>query len=271
MSYCYFKGSIIEEDKVSIPLTNLGVQRGFGVFDYLHARAKKPTFLDDHLYRFHYSQKFLNLSYFISKAEIKAAIAGLQQINNFENSSFRLMLLADGEDTDVVLQPFFYISNKPVPDILPLIEGQAITYEYLREYPEFKTLNYQTTCALHTQRIAAKATEIIYHKAGIISEGSRSNLFIVKDGILKTPAHNILKGITRKYVMAIAADMMTVKEVDVSIEDLFSAEEVFLSSTYKQVMPLIKINDKIINDGKVGTWTLQIRKNFLDLVSRWDV
>lgn len=257
----YLNGEFVTEEKAVLPLTQTGIQRSYGIFDLFRTEDRKPRFLSDYLDRFERSQKSLNLTHLIEREEVVAAVTELQTRNQFECSTFKLVVLGDGPDTsDALFQPFFYIVNTPLdPDKLPKEIG-VITHEYLREFPEVKSLNYMTSYALHRKRFAANAGEVLFHLNGQVSEASRSNVYAIKDGKLITPAKNILLGVTRKQVLNIAKEILPVEVGDLSLKDLLSADEVFLTSTLKEVLPLKFVDDKHWENP--GPFTTKIRKVF---------
>jgi branched-chain amino acid aminotransferase len=83
-----------------------------------------------------------------------------------------------------------------------------------------------------------------------VSESSRSNVFIVKNGVLITPKSDILKGVTRNFLMQLAADVMPVEERDVTVAEVLNADEVFLSGSSKRVAPVLQVNEKRFESGK---------------------
>lgn len=266
MAYCYFKGEIVEESTASMPLHHLGVQRGFGVFDLFRGREGKPVFMEDHLDRFESSQQFLGLSDLIRKEEIRQAVADLQHKNGFAESVFKLMLLGDGSESEMKLNPFFYIlhldlSNHSNPD-----SSSIILHEYLREYPEIKSINYLTSNYLHERRMKAKAIDVVYHKDGLISEASRSNVFVVRDGEILTPKNNILGGITRKQLLSACADISPIHVTNLSVDDFKSADEVFITSTLKEVLPIVEVDGEKVAGGHIGTVTKKMQGRFKELL-----
>ncbi len=266
MAYCYFKGEVIDESKASISIHNLGLQRGFGIFDLFRGRNQKPTFMEDHLERFHRSQTFLGLDRLIHKDEIREAVGQLQKVNGFQHSTFRLMLLADGSESEAILKPLFYITNSDISNYQNPETGKVILYEYLREYPTIKSINYLTSNYLHQAKKKANAIDVIYHNNGIISEASRSNVFVIKDGELLTPSENILEGITRKNILKFTENILPLSVQPVSLDELKQADEVFISSTLKEVMPIVEIDGNKVGEGLIGNYTKQIQQGFLDLL-----
>lgn len=117
----------------------------------------------------------------------------------------------------------------------------------------------------------AGAYEAIFHRGGCVTEASSSNVFIVKNKKLLThPVNNfILNGITRRTVLEIAQDRgLDYSEEVFSLQDLFDAEEVFVSGTMTEIMPIVKIDGKIIGDGVPGEITRSIMKGYKELTQR---
>ncbi|WP_370086207.1 aminotransferase class IV [Ekhidna sp.] len=264
MAYCYFNGEIVEESKASIPLHHLGVQRGFGVFDLFRGRQGKPVFMEDHLDRFERSQQFLGLSDLISKVEIRQAVADLQQKNGFSESTFKLMLLGDGSESEMMLKPFFYILHLDLSKHQNPDSSSIILHEYLREYPEIKSINYLTSNRLHVKRMKVNAIDVVYHKDGLITEASRSNVFMVQSGEIITPKNNILNGITRKQILSFCNDIGTIHVRDVTLDEFRSADEIFLTSTLKEVLPIVEVDGKKVGDGQIGAVSKKIKRRFID-------
>lgn len=267
MAYCYFNGEVIDESKASISIHNLGVQRGFGVFDLFRGRAGKPVFMEDHLDRFDQSQQFLGLDRLVEKEEIREAIDALQEKNRFKESSFKLLILGDGSESEPALKPLFFIINADLSGFKNPECAMVILHEYLREYPLIKSINYLTSNQLHRQRMKAGAIDVIYHKDGIISEASRSNVFIVKDGVIRTPKRNILEGITRKQILTFGCEIATIEIGEVTLSEFHLADEVFISSTLKEIMPVVAIDGNEVRDGRVGPLTQRIKESFFDHLS----
>lgn len=266
VSYCYFNGSIVDEKEASLSVHHIGVVRGFGVFDFFRMRNKKYCFLEDHLDRFERSQQFMGLSSIIPKEEIREALDMLKDWNGISDAGFKLVLLGDGDETGSELNPFLYITQSDLSNHTKLPFASVILHEYLREYPHIKTTNYLTSNLLHKKRVAAGAIDVIYHHNDLVSEASRSNLFIVKDGSLFTPASNILHGVTRKQVLQLCEGVINVSVQDISVSEMLTADEVFITSTLKEICPIVEIDGKSIGSGKVGPLTRKVSAMFQQLI-----
>lgn len=130
---------------------------------------------------------------------------------------------------------------------------KLVTYEHQRQLPDVKTIDYLMAIWLRPYIMEHGADDVLYHKNGIISECPRSNIFIVtKDDTIITPANNILKGVTRKHLIEIANEKFVVEEKDVLIQDVWRAKEVFITSTTKQLLPVLQFDGHLIGNGRTG-------------------
>jgi branched-chain amino acid aminotransferase len=100
---------------------------------------------------------------------------------------------------------------------------------------------------------------VIYHHNGFISESSRSNIFVIKNGKIATPDQNILHGITRKRVLELDP---TIEIRPISFEELLDADELFMTATTKKILPVTMIDDKKIGLGIPGSRTIQLMSAF---------
>jgi len=135
-------------------------------------------------------------------------------------------------------------------------------FEYQRFLPETKTINYLPAIWLLPKLKTQGAIEPLYHFKGKILETARGNFFLVKNNTLITPKENILLGITRKYLIECARKNFEIEEREVTIEEIDTADEIFITGTSKHVLPVTQIDNKIIADGKPGVVTLRLMEAF---------
>ena len=119
---------------------------------------------------------------------------------------------------------------------------------------------------LQQQRMKAGAVDVLYHQDGFISETSRSNVFVIKNGVIKTP-EDVLQGITRKHVISMVRGAFELEIGSVSTTDLWSADEVFITSTLKEIMPIVQIDKNKIGDGSIGKITRELMTQFEKLLN----
>jgi branched-subunit amino acid aminotransferase/4-amino-4-deoxychorismate lyase len=122
-----------------------------------------------------------------------------------------------------------------------------------------------------------RARELGHHEAvfvqadGFVAEGASSNVFIVSEGVVKTPRIDtgILPGITRGYIIELCRRLeIPLVEGDLKPSDLVEADEMFLTSTLREVLPVVKVDEQIISSGIPGPTTLRIRTGYLSGITR---
>jgi branched-subunit amino acid aminotransferase/4-amino-4-deoxychorismate lyase len=144
-----------------------------------------------------------------------------------------------------------------------------ITENYTRDIPEIKSTDYKRLLSLQSVLQEKEAKDVLYHTKGQLTEMSRSNIFLVKNGIIKTPKKGILKGITRRTVLELAKPDFEVLETNIQLGEIFEADEVFTTSTNKKVMSIIKIDDIMIGGGLTGEVSKILLSRFNALAGSW--
>jgi D-alanine transaminase/branched-chain amino acid aminotransferase len=205
-----------------------------------------------------------------TKEELEALTYELIQRNQQPEAGVKMILTggysADGFEP---ASPNFIILQQPIQ--LPSKERfsnglNIILHEYLRDLPKIKSTNYLMAIWLRNKLKQQNADEVLYVKDNLVLEFPRANVFAVtKSGTLITPAENVLDGITRMMVLQLAEREYTVEKRRVTLEELFDAAEVFLTSTTRRILPVLKIDDHVISGGKPGTVTLDLYNSFLKL------
>ncbi len=262
----FVNGQYVPQSEATISVEHLGLHRALGVFDLFRSIDGRPRFFNDYLERFDKSQQFLQLGDLVRKEQLHEVISNLQVRNRFPESTFKLILLGSGVDGDPEFKPNLIALNLPFDGTRQPKSIGVITHEYRREYPEVKSLNYLTSFSLQKKKHDAGASEVIFHKDGFVTEASRCNLFVIQDGIVLTPDTDILRGITRKHVIAALKPKMEIREEPVSLAQLQSAQEVFLTSTTKEIMPVTKIDGKEIGGGNPGLVTTRMQRLFHEYI-----
>lgn len=266
---CYFNNQICAHESVAISPSNLAIHRGYGVFDYFTFHNGKNDYLDWYLDRFYRSIKKANISINITRSDIKGICEDLHRLN--ETALSNIKLIATGGDSKNGYTPegpaTFLILNyahKWNPKELYSDGSHLISFEYQRPFADIKSINYFNSYLLKEKIETYKAADVLYYNNGIISETSRANVFMVKDGILSTPKSNILPGITRKIILE-TNDRIHCLEKDIQLPELLSADEVFITSTTKYVMPIVSIDGQSISNGQPGPISGKLSKWMMTL------
>ncbi|MCA9364865.1 MAG: aminotransferase class IV [Candidatus Moranbacteria bacterium] len=265
--HCYINGVILPENDVKISPHDIGLLRGYGVFDVMRTTEDgTPFLLDDHWERLKKSAHELEMAIPITKDEFTKTIEALLQRNNMSLASIRTVLTGGiSPDSFSIGKMTFLIMTekfKKPPKEAYQNGASTITVDHRRHIPHVKTINYIVPIRHNSKRNKAKALEIIYVKDHIVYEASTSNIFIVRKNTLITPKEKILKGITRKTVLKIASPIMAIEERKMTENELFHADEVLLTASNKGVVPVTKINDKKIGNGTVGKHTKNLMKQY---------
>lgn len=268
--WAFINHQFVEAEKAVLPVSDLAIQRGYGVFDFFRTVENRPLFIDHHLDRLQHSASVLRLQLPFSKDELKKIVQELIDKNNLSTSGIRITVTGgNAADTYTPTTPNLIITQSPLTMDAAFDKSKGlhlITEEYVRELPTVKSINYLMGVYLQQKVKDAGANDVLYVKDGYISELPRSNVFVVtQQNELLTADKNILHGITRKHILQTAVNVMVVKEQPMSLIDVLTAKEVFVSSTTKRLLPVFSVDGKLIGEGKAGTVTSQLYHQFLQL------
>lgn len=271
--YSFLNGKIVTKDEALVSAWDIGMLRGFGVYDGMTAVGEKIFRFADHWQRFTDGAHALDLNIPITEDSCEKTIKELLAKNGFERSIIRMILTGgptiSGIEFDFATPTFYILVEEwiALPDNLYEEGGKLLTYSFLRQLPEIKTINYINAVKLQNFRKEEGAIEILYTYEGEVLECATSNIFLVKDGTLITPGDNILKGITRKAVLELAKEEgLNIEERIVVEEELPMAEEIFITSSFKDIVPITKIDDFTIYEEKVGPITQKILGKLRDCI-----
>ena len=259
----FINDNLFESAKASIGVYDLGLNRGYAVFDYFRIVNNKFRFFEDHLSRFSRSIQLSKIPCSFTLDEIRSKIITLKELNKINNGYVRITLTA-GDSQDFVSPSshsnlIILVGNSTTPESNTAKTGvNLISKRFQRSIPEIKTTDYFFAQMHRSEMLAANAVDILYHD-DIITETSRSNIFFIKNDTLFTPKSNILEGITRKNILSLYEDA---RIEDISINQLSEFDEAFICSSTKEVTPVLKIDDITIGSGTVGQKTMEVAQRF---------
>jgi D-alanine transaminase/branched-chain amino acid aminotransferase len=272
MKWIFLHTDFVEADKASIPISDLAIQRGYGVFDYLKVINETPVFLDEHLDRFIHSALIMRLPMPFSIIQIKDLISKLIALNDMGTSGIRLTLTGGSSyDGMSIGEPKLIIeqSQLTLPDHTIFQQGiKLVSYPYSRTLPQAKSINYLMAIWLQDFIKEQGANDVLYHTNNVITECPRANMFVVtKDDQLVTPQRLILKGITRKKILKLGAIRLNAMERDITLSELYECKEAFITSTTKMILPVLEIDKKPIGNGSPGEITAELLQQLKELQS----
>ncbi len=271
--YVYLNGEIVPAERASISPFDVGLLRGYAVFDLLQTIGGKPYMLAEHLARFRHSADTLHLSVPTTDEEIARTILDLLERNEHAEATVRMVLTGgyspDGMHFDPDTPTFFIVTHElfDVPSQYYETGAKLLTREYRREFPEAKTTNYVTWLHSHPLIEEAGALDVLYYSDGLISEAATASFYVVKDGCLHAPREGVLWGTVGTHVLDLAAQHYPVVYRDIRIEEAFAADEAFLTSSVRGVVPITQLDDRPVGDGAVGAITRHLMALYRESVA----
>jgi branched-chain amino acid aminotransferase len=264
----YVDGEFMPADRAMIPVDDLALIRGIGVFDLLRTHNGKPCFLKEHVTRLLASARRIDLELTWDHDEIcRVALETLAR-NNLNEANIRI-IVTGGSSAD-------FMSPGGNPRLLVLVTPlpkqperwyrrgiKVITLKIRRINPGAKSINYLTAAMALRHAKAQEAVEVLYlDDDDNVLEGTTSNVFVFLQGRLVTPERGILSGITRKVVLEIAAGHFPIERRDLPRQELLKAQEVFITGTNKGLVPVVDVDGTRIGKGRPGPETGRITALF---------
>jgi D-alanine transaminase/branched-chain amino acid aminotransferase len=250
--FCFSNNQIQEINTAGVPVTDLLVQRGYGIFDFLRVAKDKPLFIEAHLDRFFTSAEIMRLNIPQTREDIKNIVAELIEKNKMSYSGIR-MIIAGGDAPDgyTIEQPHLIVIQAPLAEptfTLPSTGIKLASYNYQRQIPQVKTTDYLMAVWLQPWMKQQDADDILYHHNGVVSECPRSNFFIVtNENVLVTAEKNMLKGVTRKNILTVCMENgIKVETRDLLLSEVATAKEAFITSSTKRIIPVHQVDDIVL-------------------------
>ena len=260
----YINGQFIDGAEAKVSALDLSVLRGFGVMDYLRTYGGTPFRLRAHLERFVASAAMLGLEVPVGMDAMEEVVQELISRGGFEETSVKVVLTG-GVSTDQLMpegEPTFFAVAYPfVPFPRRHFEaGISVTTEvYQRPFPKAKSIHYLPAIIALRKAEKRGAVDVLFHdEKGWIRETGTANFFAIKKGKIITPKEGILEGITREVVM----ELCDVEEREIHIDEIGEFEGAFLASSNKEVMPVISIDNCVINNRVIPLTIRNLMQSF---------
>ena len=281
----YINGKFYDKSEAKISVFDHGLLYGDGVFEGIRAYNRLVFKLKEHIERLFESAHTIMLNIPLSKEGMIKAVVETLKKNSLKDAYIRL-LVTRGEG-DLGLDPRKCEGRATVIIITDKIalypekfyrEGlEIVTVPTIRNLPEalnpqIKSLNYLNNILAKIEAINAGCDEaIMLDSLGYVAECTGDNIFIVKRNHLYTPPQcmGTLRGITRDSVLEIARkDKIQVHEHVLTRHELFISDECFLTGTAAEIVPVVKVDGRVIGTGKPGKLTLNLMKKFKELTKK---
>ena len=272
----FLNDNFIKKNKAYISVMDRGFLFGDGVYEVIPVYSNKIFQAEQHLERLQKSLKLIKLTNPYSKNKWLTILNKLKSFSTYKNQILYLQITR-GIDKERKynfgkLSPTTYAqtSHLVVKTKKELAQGfSAITEKDIRWHKCYiKSTSLLASVMYAQQAQDNKVAEIILYQDNKVTEGATSNVFIIKDNILFTSPHsnNILPGITRNLVLKSAKTCnIEIKQEVFSLSSMFLADEVFITSSTREIMPITSIDNKLIAQGKTGSIWQCIYDNYQKL------
>jgi D-alanine transaminase len=259
----YLNGEFLAPEAAQISAFDRGFIFGDGVYEVIPVFGHEPFRLPHHLQRLAHSLEAVHINNPLSGSEWSTMIHSLIETCSAEDQSVYLQVTRGPAPRDHAFpgeaRPTVFAYSKPLktPGVQELNQGvQAIVADDIRwDRCDIKAIALLANVILRQQAVEQGAAETILIHDGELTEGAASNIFVVIDGTLVTPpkSRQILPGITRDLVVELAGQHgVPYEERSVRREELFAADEVWMSSSMKEILPIVRIDDHVVGAGKPG-------------------
>ena len=278
----YIGGQLVEPAEAQISIFDRGFLYGDSVFETLRVYDGVPFAMEHHLRRLERSGERIGFRLPWEEAELRSVAFRVLEASGLDNAYMRIIATRGagelGLDPGLAVDPQLIALVLPLP-VLPedlyTVGRRAVLVGVRRNLkvavdPEAKTGNYiNSVMALREARQAGADEAIMLDHGGRVAEGSSANVFAWIDGVWMTPPLDvgILGGITRATILELArAKGIPAREAIVWPDDLARAEEVFLCSSVRELVPIVELNEKAVGEGNVGAETQCLLQLYRDAV-----
>ncbi|MEX2176402.1 MAG: branched-chain-amino-acid transaminase [Pirellulaceae bacterium] len=277
----YISGKLYDKEDAKISVYDHGLLYGDGVFEGLRSYGGKVFRLAQHLERLWESARAIWLEIPLTREEMAKAVNDTLAANGIRDGYIRLIVTrgagALGLDPNRCSNPQVIViadhiqlyPQEMYEQGLSIITASTIRNHSAALSPRIKSLNYLNNIMAKIEGLQAGCVEALMLNAkGEVAECTGDNIFIVRKGVLQTPPIDagILEGITREAVIEMAQAMqLSVQQIALARHDIFIAEECFLTGSAAEIIPVVKLDSRVIGDGKPGAITKKLTERFHQL------
>ncbi|MCK4994374.1 MAG: branched-chain-amino-acid transaminase [Candidatus Omnitrophica bacterium] len=280
----YIDGKLVEKDKAKISVFDHGLLYGDGVFEGIRSYKSLVFKLKEHIDRLYESAHTIMLDIPMSKAQMTKAVINTLKANKLKDAYIRVLITRGVGDLGLDPRKCKKASIIIITDNIVLYPKELyqkgleiITVPTVRNLssavdPQIKSLNYLNNIMAKIEAINSGYQEaIMLNSMGFVAECTGDNIFMIKNKQLYTPPQSMgtLRGITRDAVIAVAkgAKIQTHENI-LTRHEIFNADELFLTGTAAEVIPVVKVDSRKIGNGKPGKITLQLLKEFNEITRK---
>ncbi len=276
MPSCYLNGSFLPLEQASVSVLDRGFIFGDGVYEVIPVFNGHLFRLDQHLRRLEDSLAAVRIKSPLSQQAWEALLQRLVSDNGGGDQSLYVQITRGVAKRDHVvsadLQPTVFAMVNPLDPARVTEPVSAVTCDDIRwKFCNIKAIALLPNVLLRLQAADAGAYEAIMLRDGRVTEGAASNVFIVTDSVIKTPpkGHDLLPGVTRDLLVELLQSKhVQLAETLISAEELKAAEEIWLTSSVREIVPVTILDGKPVGNGMVGPHCRQAMQMYLDFKRR---
>jgi len=277
----YMNGDLVAKEQAAVSVYDHGLLYGDGVFEGIRVYGGKVFLLEEHVTRLYESALAIRLEIPIAPEAMTRAVEETVAANGIEDGYVRLIVTRGSGTLGLDIRRTSDPQVIVIADTISLYPAEyyeqgleLITASTIRNHPSalnprIKSLNYLNNILAKIEATdQGKIEALMLNHKGEVSECTGDNIFLLKQGVLKTPPPDagILEGITRNAVIRLAEqEGMTVEQVPLVRHDVYIADECFLTGTAAEVIPVVKVDGRVIGDGVPGPGTRRLLELFQQL------
>ncbi len=279
----FVNGRFLSAKRASISVFDRGLTYGDGLFETIRAYGGRPFALDRHLSRLRRGLDELGIPS-ITETNIEETINKLLRHNRLDSSDAYIRLtVTRGADyggllpSEDIKPSIIIIARKIDTRKIEVWQRDGVSVSLLVGYtpplPHMKTLNYLPSLVAKMDAVKRGTVEGLFVQKGFVTEGTTSNIFTVKNGVLRTPPADgsILPGVTREIILELAERNRAPRsESPLTATELMECEEALISNSILEIVPVAGVDGRVIGNGRAGPTTRILQRAYRDLIIESD-
>ncbi|HEY5648151.1 MAG TPA: D-amino-acid transaminase [Nitrospiria bacterium] len=269
----FINGRYMPLSRAKVSVEDRGFQFGDGVYEVIRSYSGNLFCLEDHLDRLEASTRAIGLNLFYSRARWRGLLNTASRKSRIRNAKIYIQITRGAAPRDHSFpnknRPTVVVTVRPIEEPPKRAREKGVSLITLPDNRwarcDIKSVNLLPNLLARQKARAARAFEALFIRDGMVMEGAGCNIFAVAGGQVLTPPKGpgILSGITRDRVVQLAQESgIPLFEKGIPVPGLMAADEVFLTGTTIEILPAVKIDGRVIGNGKPGPLTRQLYRQY---------
>lgn len=283
LSICYLNGKYVDVAKARISPLDRGFLFGEGLFETWRTYRGRPYAVKEHLARMSKTARRIGIEFDPDEPWEKRSIELAKRNRMLESDGAVRMTITRGRGpvsliVEKTADPTRLMLFRPLEPSLATAKRDGVAVHLMcvgsgvsEHQRQIKSLNYLPAILARKEAREHGCFEALYHlDSGKVLEGTTSNFFVVRRGVVRTTpvSMGLLPGVTRNKVIKLAQSIATLREEALTIDDLLGADEMFLTSSSIEVVPIVRVGRRRIANGRAGELTLELQRRYRERVAR---